>query len=212
MDLEVEDESLIEHESKLIFSKFSRVRQLLLDQSKTTPTRSTGVRLPKLDIALYNGDITCWIAFWEQFSISVHDCKDIEKLAYLRNAVKDGSAKHVVEGLSSSSDQYLAAIQCLKERYECSRLIHHTHVRAILDAPCIKEGELRRLHDTANQHLRALKAMKYDPSGLFITSTYLGIKARHHDDVGMAKTQPRVNGSSPLYGMIRIPQLVSTSI
>ena len=46
-------------------------------------------------------------------------------------------------------------------------------MRAILDAPCIKEGEgkeLRRLHDTANQHLRALKAMKYDPSGPFITS------------------------------------------
>ena len=30
--------------------------------------------------------------------------------------------------------------------------------------------ELRRLHDTVQQHLRALKAMDYEPSGPFITS------------------------------------------
>ena len=42
------------------------------------------------------------------------------------------------------------------------------------EAPALKEGtgkELRRLHDTVQQHLRALKAMDYEPSGPFITST-----------------------------------------
>lgn len=44
----------------------------------------------------------------------------------------------------------------------------------ILEAPPLKEGtgkELRRLHDTVQQYLRALKAMDYEPSGPFITST-----------------------------------------
>ena len=44
----------------------------------------------------------------------------------------------------------------------------------ILETPSLKEGtgrELRRLHDTVQQHLRALKAMDYEPSGPFITST-----------------------------------------
>ena len=43
----------------------------------------------------------------------------------------------------------------------------------IIDIPHLKEGsgkELRSLHDVAQQHLRALKAMKYEPSGPFITS------------------------------------------
>ena len=43
----------------------------------------------------------------------------------------------------------------------------------ILDVPALKEGsgkELRCLHDTVSQHLRALKAMNYEPSGSFITS------------------------------------------
>ena len=42
----------------------------------------------------------------------------------------------------------------------------------ILDAPVLKEGtgrEIRRLHDTIQQHLRALKAMHCEPSGPFIT-------------------------------------------
>ena len=39
--------------------------------------------------------------------------------------------------------------------------------------PSLTDGsgkELRRFHDTAKQHLRALKAMKEDPNGSFITA------------------------------------------
>ncbi len=82
-----------------------------------------------------------------------------EKLAYLRHSLKDGSAK---AGLSQSGDQYLEAIASLKARYDRPRLIHQTHVQKICEAPSLKDGsgkELRRLHDTVQQHLRALKAM-----------------------------------------------------
>ena len=53
------------------------------------------------------------------------------------------------------------------------RLIHQAHVRMISETPALKDGtskELRRLHDTAQQHLHALKAMGYEPPGLFVTS------------------------------------------
>lgn len=79
----------------------------------------------------------------------------------------------MIEGLSGSSDDYKEAINCLRQRYDRPRLIHQAHVRAILDAPPLKDGngkELRRLHDTVAQHLRALRAMDYEPSGAFITS------------------------------------------
>ena len=62
---------------------------------------------------------------------------------------------------------------CLPERYNQPQLIHLAHVCAILEAAPLKEGsakELRLLHDTLNQHLRALKAMEHDCFETFITA------------------------------------------
>ena len=53
-----------------------------------------------------------------------------------------------------------------------SDMTDQTHVQAIVNAPSLKDScgkELRHLHDTINQHLRALKAMDCEPSGQFIT-------------------------------------------
>ena len=111
----------------------------------------TGVTLPKLDVPNFDGNIIHWNNFWEQFGISVH-------------------GRHNVEGLSGSGDHYQ---KCLRKQYYRPRLIHQAHVRVVLDAPSLKDGngkELRRLHDAINQHLRALMAMDYEPSGPFITS------------------------------------------
>ena len=79
----------------------------------------------------------------------------------------------MIEGLSQSGDQYAEAIESLKARYDRPRLIHQAHARKIYEAPNLKDGsgkEIRRLHDSVQQHLRALKAMGEEPSGAFITS------------------------------------------
>ena len=73
-----------------------------------------------------------WVSFWEQFEIAVHTkegLRDVEKLAYLKDAVKDGPAKHVIEGLSRTADSYTKAIECLRERYYRPRLIQQAHAR-----------------------------------------------------------------------------------
>lgn len=142
----------------------------------TTPTDISRVKLPKLDIPTFNGDLLNWKQFWEQFCVAVHNRTSIsnaEKLAYLRNALKDGTAKSAIEGLSKTGEHYVEAVECLKNRYDRPRLIHQTHVKCILDSPPLKEGsgrELRRLHDTVQQHIRALKVLGHEPSGPFITS------------------------------------------
>ena len=131
------------------------------------------MKLPKLDVPTFDGNILHWRSFWEQFCISVHDrpnLSDPEKLVYLQQSLKNGSAKSAIEGLSHSGEYYTEAVECLKSRYDRPRLIHQTHVRVILEAPDGSGKELRRLHDVVQQHLRALKAMDYEPSGPFITS------------------------------------------
>ena len=75
--------------------------------------------------------------------------------------------------VSGSGENYKEAIDCLKSRFNRPRLLHRAHVRKIVEAPLLKDGsgkELRRLHDTVQQHLRALKAMGSEPDESFITS------------------------------------------
>ncbi len=162
-----------------IFDLSLQVKRLLYNPDRTPGTSTPHarvVKLPKIDVPMFDGDILHWQTFWEQFSVAIHDRTDIsdtEKLVYLRHSLKDGSAKSVIEGLSRSGEQYNEAIESLKSRYNRPRLIHQTHVRKIYEIPSLKDGtgrELRRLHDTVQQHLRALKAMGQEPSSSFITS------------------------------------------
>ena len=135
-----------------------------------------GVKLPTLDVPTFDGDMLNWNQFWEQFCVSVDsrmNLSDAEKLVYLQQAVKKGSARSTIDGLSQTGDNYKEALTCLKSRYDRPRLIYRTHVQKIVDTPSLKDGngkELRRLHDTIQQHVRALKSMDGDPAGAFLTS------------------------------------------
>ncbi len=159
-----------------IFDSSLKIKKLLQPQTHSGTTDSKGIKLPKLEVPTFDGNILNWKSFWEQFCVSIHNrpsLSDSEKLVYLQSALKESSAKCTIEGLSRSGEYYAEAIECLQSRYDRPHLIHQTHVKMILEATPLKDGngrELRRLHDTVQQHLRALKAMDYEPSGPFITS------------------------------------------
>ena len=146
------------------------------DTSTRATTGGTGVKLPRLDVPLFDGNIIHWKQFWDQFTVAVHHkttLSNAEKTVYLQRAIKDGSARSAIEGLSHSGDNYEEAVECLKSRYDRPRLIQRTHVQLILDTPPLKEGhgkELRCLHDVVQQHVRALKTLGCNLPGQFITS------------------------------------------
>ena len=178
LDPNEDDELLVLH-SRLEGQLFdcSRKTKELINTTRTdtaTPVvDSKAVKLPKLDVPTFDGNILHWKQFWEQFCVSVHNrntLTDAEKLVYLQHALKAGSAKSTIEGLSRSGEHYVEVVGCLKTRYHRPRLIHQTHVRLILEAPPLKDGTGRE-HEVVTQHLLcALKSMDHDPSGPFITS------------------------------------------
>ena len=107
-----------------------------------------GVKLPKLDVPTFDGNLIHWKQFWEQFSVSVHNqlnLSNAEKIVYLQHAIKGGSARNAIEGLSHSGDNYNEAVECLRACFDRPRLIHHTHVQMIVDAPPLKEGNGKEL-------------------------------------------------------------------
>lgn len=183
LDLPDDHELLGRHEALEAqhFSCSYSLKKLL----KVHPSRSTGTptattdktcKLPKLDVPTFDGDILRWQQFWEQFKVSIHSRSSLsnaEKLVYLQQALKGGSARKTIEGLSQTGDHYEEAIKCLKSRYNRPRLIHRAHVRTIVDTPPLRDGsgkELRHFHDVLQQHLRALRTMKTEPDPSFVTS------------------------------------------
>ena len=60
-----------------------------------------------------------------------------------------------------SSENYEAAWELLKERYDNRKIIRQSHVKALLNLPLIsKDFQVRALRDQVQKHLRALAALK----------------------------------------------------
>ena len=73
MDLEDYD-GLNKQQSEVenrIFNVSLKAKRLL--ESRSAAADSKGIKLPKLEIPTFNGDILSWLTFWEQFCVSVHD-------------------------------------------------------------------------------------------------------------------------------------------
>ena len=101
------DGGLADYESftrEEIFRAHRHIRNLINSIPKEvralvdTPAKSkvhTELKLPKFSVPTFDGNIMNWSNFWDQFSVAIHDkteLSDTAKLAYLRDALKDGPA------------------------------------------------------------------------------------------------------------------------
>jgi hypothetical protein len=179
LGIEDDDDLIILHSrlEKVQFSCSLKTKKLLSSLSVGSTAAPVadgkGVRLPKIDVPTFDGDVLNWRQFWEQFSVSIHERKTLSNAEKFQHAVKGGSARNAIEWLSRSGDHYPEAIECLRSGYDRPHTIHRGHVQRIMDAPSLKDGsgkELRHLHDVIQQHIRALKSLDYEPSGAFVTS------------------------------------------
>ncbi|KAL0832263.1 hypothetical protein ABMA28_001710 [Loxostege sticticalis] len=123
------------------------------------------VRLPKIDLPHFNGSYEYWLEFRDTFLSLIHnsDCiDDINKFHYLRASLK-GQASEIIKNIDFKGDNYEMASDLLCDRYNNNRLLVNNHVQALFDVePVNKESatSLRRLIDTMNKNIRALKSLK----------------------------------------------------
>ena len=58
----------------------------------------------------------------------IEHLSDAEKLAYLKDALKDGPARNVIQGLTQMASTYNKAIKCLQDWFNHPSLIQRAHV------------------------------------------------------------------------------------
>ncbi|XP_064485927.1 uncharacterized protein LOC135398456 [Ornithodoros turicata] len=83
---------------------------------------STGtgrIKLQKLDLYKFDGDLLSWQPFWEQYCSAVHDNPNLspsEKFHYLRSRLT-GQAAAAVSGLQTAEACYNDAVEILMKRF-----------------------------------------------------------------------------------------------
>ena len=123
------------------------------------------VKLPKLSIKRFNGDLTKWVTFWDSFSSSIHSnptLSSVDKFNYL-SSLLESSAAEAIAGLTLTAANYNEAIETLKKRFGNPQLIVNRHTEALLNIAAVSSNHdvkgLRRLHDSVEAHVRGLRAL-----------------------------------------------------
>ncbi|XP_055522586.1 uncharacterized protein LOC129716774 [Wyeomyia smithii] len=125
----------------------------------------------KAPLPTFDGKYENWFAFKNMFE-NVMDRYHTEtpaiKLYHLRNALVGAAAGIIDQDIINNND-YNAAWETLKERYEDKQVIVDKHIDAIFNMPAmIKENAnaLRKIIDTCCKHVDALKNLELPVQGL----------------------------------------------
>lgn len=128
-------------------------------------TSNHNVKLPKIEIPKFTGDIKTFKPFIDMFENLIHNntsLSNIEKFNYLISSLR-GPPLTLVQTTPMSSANYAIAFKSLSERYNNKRLIAFAHFQEIDNAIIIKNSKntqsLRILLDTYTENLAALENM-----------------------------------------------------
>ena len=134
------------------------------DRSFSSVSSANGIRLPKIELPKFNGDITRFNSFWQAFNCAVHSndsISEVHKLNYLMNLL-EGPAHRVIAGLELTEENYQNTIETLKTRFGNKQKIVSAHMQALLklqDCPSDKVTQLRFIYDKINVHVRGLESL-----------------------------------------------------
>ena len=133
--------------------------EALITQPESSSYFRTKLRLPKLSIKKFNGNLTAWTTFWDSFESTIH--LNPELTNYL-NSLLEQSAAESISGLTLTNANYEEAVAVFKKRYMYGnkQQIISTHMDALLNLEAVTSHSnfksLRYLRDQIESHIRSL--------------------------------------------------------
>ena len=131
---------------------------------------SAHVKLPKLSLKKFNGELTKWTTFWDTFESAVHNnpvLTNIDKFSYL-NSLLESTASEAIAGLTLTSANYTEAIATLKRRFGNKQLIVNRHMDLLLHLEAVASINnlkgIRQFFDAIESNVRGLRALGVEAS------------------------------------------------
>lgn len=174
-DLDEEINSALEYMDGISARK-TRIRRAMRIEGGDSSSTSFGsqtnngqrvntVKLPKLVIQKFSGEISEWQGFWSQYETAIHNNQSLsktEKFSYLKSFLT-GTAASAVAGLALSGDNYDSAINMLTSRFGRKDLVINAHMNKLLNMTPVRKAtdvvSLRKLYDDCEVQVRSLDAM-----------------------------------------------------
>ena len=143
-------------------------KQQQIQQHHEKQLSKSSMKLPKIEIPLFDGNIMNWLEFWNCFEVFIDSKETLsgaEKMYYLKNNLT-GEARKAVEGLILSNNNYNKTVSILKERFgDSQNLINSFYTELINLVPATScSKSLRSLYDSIEKNLLSLEALKQDIS------------------------------------------------
>ncbi|XP_071632804.1 uncharacterized protein [Temnothorax longispinosus] len=135
-------------------------------QQSSRPAPTSAIKLPKIDLPKFEGDLALWPSFIALFDTAIHEnsgVADIQKFQYLLASLS-GETLGVVKNLPLTAENYVIAYDALRGRYQNRRKLATHYWRAFAHAkPLVADTaeSLRALLDVFTENTRALQMMGY---------------------------------------------------
>lgn len=134
------------------------------EHSTDRPGSSSAIKLPKINLPVFEGTLKDWPQFKDLFLALVHEnvsLSPIEKFHFLLSSTK-GEPNLLVKSLPLCSNNYELVWTQLNERYDNKRLLATQYIDEILNLTPIhfeSPKPLRHMLDVLNENTAALKQM-----------------------------------------------------
>ncbi|XP_033222821.1 uncharacterized protein LOC117176677 [Belonocnema kinseyi] len=122
------------------------------------------LKLPQAELPSFSGKVEDWLSFRDSFTtmiINRDDVSNVEKLQYLKSALKD-QALRKIQVLAITNENFDRAWNLLRKSYEDKRTLISRHLSLLLRLP-VQETEsyqgLIALADESQQHLQSLASL-----------------------------------------------------
>ena len=121
----------------------------------------SSIRLPKLQLPNFDGNILRWPEFWDIYESSVHrqDIPKVVKYSYLKGVLR-GSAASAITGVSITNEGYDVAIRILQEKFGNKEAIVEALYAKLQRLPTAsnKFSDIKYTHDVIEKLLRQLES------------------------------------------------------
>ncbi|CAK1592761.1 unnamed protein product [Parnassius mnemosyne] len=139
------------------------IEKLLTHRNSTATHREKAesqVRLPKLKLPTFDGNLKEWPAFKNLFMCSVDSANipTLQKFQYLKTSVK-GEAAGLINSLLIIEENYNKALELLTKRYENKTIIVNHHLKSFINFPTITRHNLKQYLTVFQQSLDSLRAL-----------------------------------------------------